>query len=79
MDSQISKISTEYKVWTITDDEFMVIYTASAAKVQECLDRISSMFKKSCLRVAGLDVEYTTTKGKEKDLKEEEMAKLTMI
>ena len=61
MASQISMIGGEYKVRTITSDEFDIIYTRSSAMVKGCLSRFRSMFENSddeC--VAGLDVEYTT-------------------
>ena len=37
MASQNSMISSEYKVRTITNDEFDVIYTHSSATVKGCL------------------------------------------
>lgn len=40
MASQISLINDEYKVRTITGDEFDVIYTRSSATVKECLARL---------------------------------------
>lgn len=79
MDSQISTIFIEYKVRTITGDEFKVIYTANATKVAECLCRNKAMFEKSNFWVAGLDVEYTTAKGKEKYMKENEKARAAVI
>ena len=73
MASQISMIGGEYKVRTITGDEFNVIYTRSFATVKGCLSRFRHMFKDSNDEwVAGLDVEYTTVLGREKYLKEEE-------
>ena len=58
MASQISMISSEYKVRTITGDEFDVIYTRSFATVKGCLPRFRRMFKNSNDEwVAGLDVE----------------------
>ena len=63
-------IGGEYKVRTITGDEFDVIYTRSSATVKECLARFKRMFENSNYEwVAGLDVEYTTVLGKEKNLK----------
>ena len=44
MASQISMISGEYKVRTITGDEFDVIYTRSSAMLEECLARFKGMF-----------------------------------
>ena len=73
-------IGSEYKVRTITGDEFDVIYTRSSATVKECLARFKHMFENSNDEwVAGLDVEYTTVLGREKDLKDEERKKTTMI
>ena len=64
MASQISPIGGEYKVRTITGDEFDVIYTRSSAAVKGCLVRFRRMFEKSNDEwVAGLDVEYTTILG----------------
>jgi hypothetical protein len=40
-------IGDEYKVRTITRDEFDVIYTRSSATVKGCLARFKRMFKKS--------------------------------
>ena len=80
MASQISMIGGEYKVRTITGDEFDVIYTRSSATVKECLARFKRMFENSNDEwVAGLDVEYTTVLGKEKNLKEEERKKPAVI
>ena len=80
MASQISKIGGEYKVRTITGDEFNVIYTRSSATVKECLARFKRMFEKSNDEwIAGLDVEYTTTLDKEKNLKEEDKMKPAVI
>ena len=74
MASQISPIGGEYKVRTITGDEFDVIYTRSSATVKGCLARFRRMFEKSKGDewVAGLDVEYTTVLESEKNLKEAE-------
>ena len=70
---QIPMISGDYKVRTITSDEFDIIYTRSSATVKGCLARFRRMFENSNDEwVAGLDVEYTTTLDKEKNLKEEE-------
>ena len=58
MASQISMIGGEYKVRTITGDEFDVIYTRSSTTVEECLARFKRMFESSNDEwVAGLDVE----------------------
>ena len=60
MASQISLISGEYKVRTITGDEFDVIYTRSSATMKGCLSRFRCMFENLDDEwVAGLDVEYT--------------------
>ena len=76
MASQISTIGGEYKVRTITGDEFDVIYTRSSATVKACLSRFRRMFEDSDDEwVAGLDVEYTTVLGREKDLKDGERKK----
>ena len=76
MASQISMIGGEYKVRTITGDEFDVIYTRTYAKVKGCLSRFRRMFENSHDEwVAGLDVEYTTVLGSEKNLKEAEKKK----
>ena len=81
MASQISRIGGEYKVRAITGDEFDVIYTRSSVMVKGCLARFKLMFQKSDGDewVAGLDVEYTTVLGKEKNLKEEERKKPVVI
>ena len=80
MASQISPIGGEYKVRTITGDEFDVIYTRSSATVKGCLSRFRRMFENSDDEwVAGLDVEYTTVLGLEKDLKDEERKKPAVI
>ena len=61
MASQISTIGGEYKVRTITGDEFDVIYTCSFATVKGCLSRFRRMFQDSDDEwVTGLDVEHTT-------------------
>ena len=71
MASQISMIGGEYNVRTITGDDFDVIYTRSSATVTECLARFKRLFENSNDEwVAGLDVAYTTTLDKEKNLKE---------
>ena len=76
MASQISRIGSEYKVRTITGDEFDVIYTRSSATVKGCLSRFRRMFENSDDEwVAGLDVEYTTVLGSKKNLKEVEKKK----
>ena len=80
MASQISMIGGEYKVRTITGDEFDVIYTRSSATVKGCLSRFRRMFENSYDEwVVGLDVEYTTVLGREKDLKDEERKKPAVI
>ena len=57
MASQISMIGGEYKVRTITGDEFDVIYTRSSVTVKGCLSRFSRMFEDSHDEwVVGLDV-----------------------
>ena len=71
MASQISMIGSEYKIRTITGDEFDVIYTRSSTTVKECLAHFKCMFENSNDEwVAGLDVEYTTVLGSEKNLKQ---------
>ena len=73
-------IGGEYKVRTITGDEFDVIYTRSSAMVKGCLSRFRRMFENLDDEwVAGLDVEYTTTPDKEKILKEAEKKKPAVI
>ena len=47
MASQISMIGVEYKVRTITGDEFDVIYTRSSATVKGCLACFRCMFENS--------------------------------
>ena len=47
MASQISMIGGEYKVRTITGDEFDVIYTRTSATVKGCLSRFRRMFENS--------------------------------
>ena len=47
MASQISPIGGEYKVRTITGDEFDVIYTRSSVTVKGCLSRFRRMFEDS--------------------------------
>ena len=80
MASQISMIGGEYKVRTITGDEFDIIYTRSSATVKECLARFKCMFENSNdERVTGLDVEYTAVLGSEKKLKEAEKKKPAVI
>ena len=80
MVSQISMVGGEYKVRTIIGDEFNVIYTRSSATVKECLAHFKHMFENSNDEwVAGLDVEYTTVLGREKDLKDEERKKPAVI
>ena len=73
-------IGGEYKVRTITGDEFYIIYTRSSTKVKECLARFKRMFGNSNDEwVAGLDVEHTTVLGSEKNLKEAEKKKPAVI
>ena len=80
MASQISLIGGEYKVRTITGDEFDVIYTRTSATVKGCLSRFRRMFENSHDEwIAELDVEYTTIVGQEKDLKDEERKKPAVI
>ena len=45
MASQITPIGGEYKVRTITGDEFDVIYTRSSMTVKGCLARFKRMFE----------------------------------
>mgnify|MGYP005842482305 CR=1 FL=1 len=71
MASQIFMIGGEYKVRTITGDEFDVIYTHSSATVKGCVSRFRRMFENSDDEwVAGLDVEFTTVLGSKKNVKE---------
>ena len=80
MASQIYTIGGEYKVRTITGDEFDVIYTRSSVTVKGCLSRFRRMFENSDDEwVAGIDVEYTIVLGPEKDLKDEERKKPAVI
>ena len=80
MASQISMIGSEYKVRTITGDDFIIIYTCRSTMVEACLGRCLHMFKSSKDEwVARLDVEYTTVLGREKDLKDEERKKPAVI
>ena len=73
-------IGGEYKVRTITGDEFDVIYTRSSATVKGCLSRFRRVFENSDDEwVARLDVEYTTVLESEKNLKEAEKKKLAVI
>ena len=73
-------IGSEYKVRTIIDEEFDIIYTRSSETVKGCLARFKRMFKNSNDEwVAGLDVEYTSVLGSEKKLKEAEKKKPAMI
>ena len=76
MVSQISMIGGEYKVRTITGDEFDVIYTHYSVTVKGCLALLRRMFENSNDDwVAGLDVEYTIVLGSEKNLKEAQKKK----
>ena len=80
MASQISTIDSEYKVRTITGDEFDVIYTRSSATMKGCLSRFRRMRENSDDEwLARLDVEYTTVLGSEKKLKEAEKKKPAVI
>jgi len=73
-------VAAEYQVRAITGDEFIVIYTRGSATVKACLARFLRMFNSSTDEwVAGLDVEYTTVLGREKDLKDKERKKPAMI
>ena len=73
-------ISGEYKVRNITGDEFDHIYTRSSATMKGCLAHFRRMFENSNDEwVVGLDVEYTTVLGREKDLKDEERKKPAVI
>ena len=70
MASQISMVAAEYQVRAITSDDFIVIYTRGSATVKACFACFRSMFENTKDKwVAGLDVEYTTVLGREKDLK----------
>ena len=80
MASQISMISGEYKVRTITGDEFDVIYTRSSATVKGCLARFRRLFENSKVEwVIWLGVVYTIVLRKEKNLKEEEKMQPAVI
>ena len=80
MASQISMVAAEYQVRAITGDQFIVIYTRGSATVKAWLACFLCMFKDSNDEwVIGLDVEYTTVLGQEKDLKEEEKKKPAVI
>ena len=80
MASQISMVTAEYQVRAITGDQFIVIYTRGSETVKARLARFLCMFNSSTDEwVAGLDVEYTTVLGREKDLKDEERKKPAMI
>ena len=64
MASQISPIGGEYKVRTITGNEFDVIYTRTSATVKGFLSRFRRILENSNDEwVDGLDVEYTTVVG----------------
>ena len=72
MASQISMVAAEYQVRAITADQFIIINTRGSEMVKAWLARFLRMFNSSTDEwVAGLDVEYTTVLGREKDLKEE--------
>ena len=73
-------VSGEYKVRTITIDEFDGIYTYSSTTMKGCLARFRIMFKNSKDEwVAGLDVEYTRVLESEKNIKEAEKKKPAVI
>ena len=73
-------VSAEYQVRAITSDQFIVIYTRGSTTVKAWLARFLRMFNSSMDEwVAGLDVEYTTVLGREKDLKDEERKKPAVI
>ena len=77
----MSMIGGEYKVRTIIGDEFDVIDTRSSTMMKGCLALFRCMFEKSKGDewVVGLDVEYITVLGKEKNLKEEVKKKPAVI
>lgn len=80
MASKISMVAAEYQVRAITGDQFIVIYTRGSKTVKAWLARFLRMFNSSTDEwVAGLDVEYTTVLGREKDLKDEERKKPAVI
>ena len=80
MASQISMIGGEYKVRTITGDEFDVIHTRSSTTVKECLARFKRMLENSNDEwVTRLVVVYTTVLGSENKLKEAEKKKPAVI
>ena len=73
-------VAAEYQVRAITGDQFIVIYTRGSETVKAWLARFLRMFNSSTDEwVAGLDVEYTTVLGREKDLKDEERKKPAVI
>ena len=73
-------VATEYQVRAITGDQFIVIYTRGSAMVKAWLARFLHMFNSSTDEwVTGLDVEYTTVLGREKDVKDEERKKPAAI
>ena len=70
MASHISMVAAEYQVRAITDDQFIVVYTHGSKTVKVWLAHFLRMFNSSTDEwVAGLDVEYTTVLGREKDLR----------
>ena len=80
MASKISMVTAEYQVRAITGDEFIFIYTRGSATVKAWLSHFLRMFNSSTDEwVVGLDVEYTTVLGREKDLKDEERKKPAVI
>ena len=69
-------VTAEYQVIAIIGDDFIVIYTRGSAMVKACLARFLRMFNSSTDEwVVGLDVEYTTVLGSEKNLKEADKKK----
>ena len=80
MASQISMVTAEYQVRAITSYEFIVIYTRGSTSVKAWLALFKRMFVNSNNEwVAGLDVEYTTVLGSEKNLMEAEKKKPAVI
>ena len=73
-------IGGEYKVRTITGDQFIVICTCGSETVKAWLARFLRMFNGSTDEwVGGLDDVYTTVLGRVKDLKDEERKKSAVI
>ena len=70
MASQISMVAAEYQVRFFNDTATTEIYTCGSEMVKAWLARFLHMFNSSTNEwVAGLDVEYTTVLGREKDLR----------